>query len=80
MFSVRAVMAAIFSRLEPPMRENNSAPRCKACGQEMYMTRFQSEVSPQRIKREQLYECLWCGEGEIMHFEERVKGQEAVAA
>jgi hypothetical protein len=34
----------------------------------MYMTRFQSDVSPDGIHREHLYECLWCGEDEVMRF------------
>jgi hypothetical protein len=34
----------------------------------MYMTRFQSDVSPQGIKGQHLYECLWCGADEVVHF------------
>jgi len=41
------------------MREGDRAPRCKTCGSEMYMTRFQSDISPDGIHREHLYECLW---------------------
>jgi hypothetical protein len=63
------------------MRESEAIPRCKVCGEQMYMTRFQSDVSPQGINREQLYECLWCGEGEMMRSEERrCRDQANVAA
>jgi hypothetical protein len=37
-------------------------PKCKFCQNEMYMTRFQSNVTDTGIDREQAYECLWCGE------------------
>jgi hypothetical protein len=60
---------------------SESPPRCENCGQEMYMTRFQSDVSPEGIDREHLYECLWCGEGEAMRCEDRgTERREAVAA
>jgi hypothetical protein len=59
------------------MREGDRAPRCKTCGNEMYMTRFQSEVSPGGIHREHLYECLWCGEDEVVRFAEVGCGQAA---
>jgi hypothetical protein len=36
-------------------------PRCKSCGNEMCMTRFQSSVTDTGIDREYAYECLWCG-------------------
>jgi hypothetical protein len=36
-------------------------PRCKSCGNEMCMTRFQSSVTERGIDREYAYECLWCG-------------------
>jgi hypothetical protein len=63
------------------MHEKDLAPRCKVCGNEMYMTRFQSDVSPQGVNREHLYECLWCGEGEVRHFaEQRLQSKEGLAA
>jgi hypothetical protein len=59
------------------MLEGDRAPRCKRCGNEMYMTRFQSDVSPDGIHRERLYECLWCGEDELVRFAEVGWGREA---
>jgi hypothetical protein len=59
------------------MRDGDRAPRCKTCGNEMYMTRFQSDVSSNGIHRERLYECLWCGEDELVHTAGVAWGQEA---
>jgi hypothetical protein len=42
--------------------DNPTAPRCKLCGHEMYMTRFLADVSEKRIDRDYYYECLWCGD------------------
>jgi hypothetical protein len=48
---------------------NNPAPRCKLCGNEMYMTRFQSDVSVKGIDRNYYYECLWCGENDTIEIQ-----------
>jgi hypothetical protein len=45
----------------------------------MYMTRFQSDVSPETIDRQHLYECLWCGEDEMIRFAEGGWSREAMA-
>jgi hypothetical protein len=39
---------------------DHAAPVCRRCGNEMYMTRFLSDLSEHGIDREQYYECLWC--------------------
>ena len=44
------------------MSDNAHKPYCKFCGNQMYLTRFQSSVTDKGIDREHAYECLWCGE------------------
>jgi len=42
------------------MPSNEQTPRCKLCGNEMYVTRFRSTVTNAGIDHEYAYECLWC--------------------
>lgn len=53
---------------EQDMSETEQKPRCRMCGNQMYMTRFQSEVTGQGVDREYAYECLWCEETEKVRF------------
>lgn len=41
--------------------------RCKFCGNQMHMTRSQSEVTDTGTDREYVYECLWCEETQKMN-------------
>jgi hypothetical protein len=63
------------------LADSYSAPRCKLCGHEMYMTRFLADVSGSGIDREHHYECLWCGESDTIGIPRTPRGPvEQVAA
>jgi len=48
------------------MDDHSYKPMCRLCGNEMYMTRFQSTVTDDGIDREQYFECLWCNETDFV--------------
>jgi hypothetical protein len=50
------------------MTDSEQKPRCKYCGNQMLMTRFQSEVTDRGIDKEYAYECLWCEDSQKLTF------------
>jgi hypothetical protein len=48
------------------MSDNEQNPKCRHCGNQMYLTRFQSTVTDAGIDREQFYECLWWEERDFV--------------
>lgn len=48
------------------MPGSKQMPVCRRCGNQMFMTRFQSTVSDKGIDRDQYYECLWCDETDFV--------------
>ena len=60
------------------MSDGKHILRCKLCGSQTYMVRFQSTVTDSGISREHAYECLWCEETEkvILHLPQRVEARQ----
>jgi hypothetical protein len=55
-------------------------PKCRLCGNEMCVTRFQSSVTEFGIDREYAYECLWCGDTDkVISHETRIPKKELAA-
>jgi hypothetical protein len=55
-------------------------PKCRLCGNEMCVTRFQSSVTELGIDREYAYECLWCGDTDkVISHEARIPKKELAA-